>query len=163
MKSFNGGLMANMDKMNMYHNNMYPMMTMPEQQLESMYPKVYFIILPVVNRQCDIIDTMYSYNYTPTREEFDSMVEDMYVKVEPDVKAELGESGGNPHGQSGNPNGYGGGLLRALVGTLFLRELIRRRRRPIYGYPYGGYGPGFGAGYGPGFGSGFGPGFGPFY
>ena len=119
-------------------SQMYPMMNMPEQQLEMMYPKIYFIIYPVVMQHCDMMDMSHGSMHNPTDEEMEAMTENIAVKVEADVDAAIKQDGGEGERQFG----FGGRrLLRGLVGILLIRELLRRRRRPFFGYPYyGGYG-----------------------
>jgi len=127
-------------------NNMYPMMTMPESHLERMYPKVYYIIYPVVVRHCDTMDTTYGPMYMPAREEVERMVDNIYAKVEADVNVTIKQDSREPEERQ---LGFGGRrLLRGLIGILLIRELLRRRRRPFFGFPFGGgFGPGFGGGF----------------
>lgn len=127
----------------------YPMMAMPEQQLERMYPRIYHVIYPVVVRHCDMMDMTYGQSHIPTHEEVERMIDDIYVKVETDVDVIIKQ---DPREFEERQLGFGGrGLLRGLIGILLLRELIGRRRRPFFGFPFGG-----GFGFGPGFGGGFG-------
>ncbi|NSW92607.1 MAG: hypothetical protein HPY74_18475 [Firmicutes bacterium] len=117
----------------------YPMMTMPQQQLESMYPKVYIIIFPVVRRHCDMMDMKYGVMHIPTREQLDSMVDSIVKTVSSDVELAIAEGVREEERQLG----LGGRrLLRDLVLILLLRELIRRRGQywGYYGYPGGMYG-----------------------
>ncbi len=122
-------------------NYCYPMATMPEQQLESMYPKVYIIIFPVVQRHCDMMDMQYGMMYVPTCEQLDSMTESIVKIVSQDVEMTITKGEREEERQLG----LGGRrLLRDLVTILLLRELIRRRRpygyAGYYEYPGGGYG-----------------------
>jgi len=119
----------------------YPMMTMPEKQLESMYPKVYIIINPVVQRHCDMIDMKYGMMHVPTCEQLDSMADSIVKIISPDVEVTITQGEREEERQLG----FGGRrLLRDLVTILLLRELIQRRRAygygGYYGYPGGGYG-----------------------
>lgn len=106
-----------------------PMVTMPQQELEAMYPKIYFIIYPCVCRQCDMAGTMAA----PTKEQLETMTENIVNEVEPNVAAQLAEDE-----KEGRQLFFGTGrrFLRDLAGILLIRELIRRR--PFYGYSYPG-------------------------
>lgn len=119
----------------------YPMVNMPQPQLEAMYPKTYNIIQPVVENACDMIADENGQVPTPTQQQLESMIDNVYAAVEPHVEAEVNQ--GTPEGRQF----YGGGrrILRDFVGVLLLNSLIRRRR-PFYGYyGYPGYGyPGYG-------------------
>jgi len=116
----------------------YPMITMPEDQLENMYPKTYKIVNPVVQSYCDKMDVMSN----PSKEQLDEICEKICKDVEADVEKVIAEEGKDDKRQLG----VGGRvILRDLVGILLIRELLRRRR--FFGYP--GYGfPGYGGFYG---------------
>ncbi len=126
----------------------YPMVTMPEQQLEAMYPKTYKIIQPVAERTCDKMEECYGPTFIPTQEQLESMIDDVYTKVEVDVDVAIKQS---PRGRERQFFGGGRRILRDFIGALIITNILRRRRRPFFGFPtypgYGGYG-GFG-GYGP--------------
>jgi len=134
----------------------YPMMTMPAQQLESMYPKTYFVIYPVVSEMCDMMDMKYGTTYCPRKEELDKAIEEIVVRVEPQIEVIVRDNPGEME-EARQFGFYGRRFLRDLAGILLIRELLGRRR-PFYGYPfYYGY-PGFYGGYDyPGY---YGPGFG---
>lgn len=151
--------MQNLQPMGMYdeHNRMF---VSPDEELERMYPRIYFIINPVVIRHCDMFDDNYGPSYTPTNEELERMVDNIQMEVEPMVKAEMpeeftnpGNPDGNPHG---NPNGRRNPFLRGLVGTLLVSELLGRRRGfgfrrfPRFFRPFPGFFPVF-PGFFPGF------------
>jgi len=125
---------------------MYPMMNMPEQQLEMMYPRIYYIIYPAVIRQCDMMDMTYGLMHIPAREQVEKMIDDITVKVEVDVDVAIKEESREPEERQ---LGFGGRrLLRGLIAILLIRELLRRRRRPFFGFPFGGgFSPGFGGGF----------------
>jgi|BioPla2DNA2_1021312.scaffolds.fasta_scaffold03598_4 hypothetical protein len=121
-----------------------PMMTMPQQHLEDMYPKTYHIVYPCVQHHCDMLDMNYGCTYCPTKEQVDDMCDRICKEVEKDVEACMKDE---MREEEDRQIGFGGRfLLRALVGTLIIRELLRRRRGfgfPFFGSP--GYGnPGFG-------------------
>lgn len=125
-----------------------PMMEMPHEQLESMYPRCYHIITPEVERQCDMMCSQYGTMYTPTRQQLENMVDEIDNKVGSDVDADYQDYEDKDDRQFG---GFGGGQFggrrrfrRDLISILLLRALRRRRRRPHYGgYPWG-YGGGYG-------------------
>lgn len=121
----------------------YPMVTMPEEQLEKMYPKTYQIVNPVVQSYCDKMDVMSN----PTKEQLNEMCEKICKEVEADVEKAIAAENKDEKRQLG----FGGrAILRDLAGILLLRELIRRRRvfgYPGYGFPSYGY-PGYGGFYG---------------
>lgn len=116
-----------------------PMMTMPQQQLETMYPMTHRIISPVVERTCDKMSMAYGPMFTPTDEQIESMTDDVYGNVEMDVETAIRQSN-----REGERQILGGGrrLLRDFIRTLLILSLIRRRR-PFFGFP-GQFGPGFG-------------------
>lgn len=125
---------------------MYPMMEMPEQQLEMMYPRMYHIVYPAIVRHCDMMDSTLGTMHMPTREQVERMTDDITVSVEVNVDAVIKQEMG---GFEERQLGFGGRrILRDLVGILLIRELLRRRRRPFFGFPFGtGFGPGFGVGF----------------
>ncbi len=120
----------------------YPMMAMPEDQLENMYPKTYKIINPVVQNYCDKMEMKNGVMSTPSKEQLDEICENICKDVEADVDKVMEAEIKDEKRQLG----FGGRfILRDLATILLLRELIRRRR--TFGYP--GYGfPGYGGFYG---------------
>ena len=127
----------------------YPMVTMPQEQLEDMYPECYYVINPAVERTCDQMDSHYGHMYTPSREQLESMVDRIYREVEADVNKAYSRSPNEDERQF-----FGGGrrVLRDLISILLIRNLLRRRSpffgpspfyggSPFYGTPgiYGGY------------------------
>jgi len=134
-----------------------PMMEMPQDQLESMYPRCYYIIHPEVERHCDMMCAKYGTMHTPTREQMDYMVDDIDNRVGSDVDADYQDGDDTEERQLGGfGGGFGGGFhgrrrfRRDLITILLLRSLLRRRRHPHFGgFPFGGgFGGGFGRGYG---------------
>ncbi len=69
-----------------------PMMEMPQEQLESMFPRCYYIIHPEVCRHCDRMISKKGTMYTPSREELEEMVDDIDNRVGQDVEAEYEEN-----------------------------------------------------------------------
>ena len=127
------------------YDRYHQMLTMPEEQLERMYPQIYYIVNPVVVRQCDRMDDTYGMDYTPTREELERITDEIILNIDAMVRIEMPEGsrsdlcenpGGNPNR---NPNGNPDGFLRGLVGVLLIRELLDRRRSRRFGRRRGFY------------------------
>lgn len=147
----NAGMMPmqNAGMMPMQNANMMPMPNantmpygqfaeMPTEDLESLYPQTYNIIAPVVENACEKWMGKHG-EQCPSKDDLDSMVSDVYKKVESNVEAAVKNSP-NPEERQF----YGGGrrVLRDFIGALLITSLIRRRRRPFFGgfgYPYGGF------------------------
>lgn len=126
-----------------------PMMEMQQEQLESMYPRCYYIINPEVERQCDMMCAKYGTMYTPSRQQLDYMVDEIDNKVGSDVDADYQDSEGeeSKERQIGFGGiGFGGRrrFRRDLISILLLRGLLRRRRH----HHSGGYPWNYGGGYG---------------
>ncbi|HEY9062950.1 MAG TPA: hypothetical protein VIO64_21005 [Pseudobacteroides sp.] len=118
---------------------------MPQERLEEMYPTTYNIIQPAVESTCDMVANTYGQMFTPNRKQLESMIDEVYNKVEGDVEAATKEGT-----SEGERQFYGGGrrVLRDFIGALLIGSLIRRRRPFHYGYPgYFGY-PGYYGGFG---------------
>jgi hypothetical protein len=116
-----------------------PESTMPEYELEGMYPKIYYIIYPHVIHHCDMFDKSCCSMKIPTSEEIRQMADNISMNVEPEVdatiKAEISEADGNV--MEARQLGFGSRrLLRDLVGTLLLREFFERRHRPHHHYSH---------------------------
>jgi hypothetical protein len=144
---------AAMPMQNMYNpsaampmQNMYnPMPTMPAQaapsgvspadQLESMFPETYNIIKPEVAKACNNMMEKKGGKY-PTKEEVESMANDISKKIEPAVEAAVKKS---PSAEERQFSFGGRRILRDFVGALIITDLIRRRPffyPGFYGYPY---------------------------
>lgn len=144
MPMYNTGLMPSANVMPMY-NPCNPMAAMPFQSnqfaemstedLENLYPQTYNVIRPVVESTCDNWMSKYG-DKCPSEKEYDSMVSDIYKKVEADVEAVIKNSA-NPEERQF----FGGSrrLLRDFIGAALIASLIRRRRRPFFGPFYGGF------------------------
>ena len=148
--------MEYMRKMNM-PMQYSPMMEMPQEQLESMYPRCYFIIYPEVYRHCDMLCANYGTMCNPSRRQIEAIVDDIDNRVGADVDADyqdddndndkdkddrqFGGFGGGPFG-GGN---FGGRMRfrRDLIRILLLRELFRRRRPHHHGGFHGRYEEGY--------------------
>lgn len=124
-----------------------PMMEMPQQELECMYPKCYHMIYPEVHRHCDMFTSKYGTMCDPSQKQLERMVDEIDNSVGSYVDAEYQENddSGSENRQFGI--GYFGPgsrrrFRRDLISILLLREFLRRRRPYFYGgYPlhYGGY------------------------
>lgn len=89
------------------------------REAEKMYPQEYHNIYGHVKRICERDDHPYNQEMQPfpKKEVVDRMIDEVYES--------LGEVG-----MYRSPVGYGrpGGILRAFIGALLLRELLDRRR-----------------------------------
>lgn len=138
---------------------MLPIVEMPLQELENMYPNIYFVLYPIVFQQCDMIDNTYGKMYLPNKGELSNIVEEVieYMNNE--------NTPMEPIQKDISSLQWDQNTTRDLISILLIRELIDRRRQG--GYPPDRFGPGYGPGFGPGrrpiFGPrpGRGPGFGP--
>jgi hypothetical protein len=131
--------MQNMPMGTMPMQNMYnPMFSATEEELEKLYPETYNVIAPAVEDTCDKWMSKFG-EKCPSNVEFDSMVEDIYKKVEPAVEAAIKKS---PVAEERQIFGGGRRILRDFIGALLITSLIRRRRRPFFGFPGFGF-PGF--------------------
>lgn len=124
---------------NMYMAGMpqqyYPMLCMPCQKMEMMYPKIYHMINDKVKHYCDMMDMKYGTTYMPTKDEMHSMAEDIYK----DMGSKVEEMQEYQEAEEKNERqlGFGGRrLLRDLILIQLIRELTRRRRKH-YGNIYG--------------------------
>ncbi len=116
----------------------YPMATMPVQDLETMYPQMYYHAYPAVMGYCDMMGIRPGTTFSPTREQLDSMVDGIYRSVESQLPMEEGEmESRQPFGGFGGFGGFGRRrFLRDLIAILLIRELLRRRRPHYGGYGY---------------------------
>lgn len=116
-----------------------PMMEMPQEQLESMYPKCYYIIYPEIRRHSDMFCAQYGTMYTPSRKQLEVMVDEIDNSVGSYVDAEYQEKNDTENRQLGFAGSFGPSsrrrFRRDLITILLIRELLGRRR-PNYGYPY---------------------------
>ncbi|MFZ7130905.1 MAG: hypothetical protein ACOWWR_00930 [Eubacteriales bacterium] len=127
-------------------SEMIPMVDMPQQELESMYPTIYFIVYPMVCRYCDMMDNTYGDMYVPNQKELSNMVDKMMEEM--DIENIPME----PKSKDVSTKQWNRDAARDLLSILFLRELLDRRRYrryPPYPYPWTGRGPGRGPGFGP--------------
>lgn len=143
-----------MHDMNMMHQH-HPMLTMPQHDLESMYPNIYFIILPHIEHHCNMLESQHGKTHHLTHDMLDSIVDDIYKKVEPDLikcrpENELIEEDTSEEAER-QVYPHGGVMGRNLIRILLIRELLRRRAPhtpygynmplytgfPMHGFPYG--------------------------
>ena len=144
--------MEYMRKMNM-PMQYSPMMEMPQEQLESMYPRCYFIIYPEVYRHCDMLCANYGTMCNPSRRQIEAIVDDIDNRVGADVDADyqdddIDKDKDDDNRQFGMGFGVGpfGGrrrFRRDLIRILLLRELFRRRRPHHHGGFHGRYEEGY--------------------
>jgi hypothetical protein len=121
--------MNNDDNMEMVNpSNVSPESDMPEYELETMYPTVYYIIYPRVIDVCDLYDKGCCGMNMPSKEDIRQMSNDITMMVEAEVEATL------KMGMRDDENRQLGfesrGILRDLVSVLLLREFFQRRHRP---------------------------------
>ena len=116
-----------------FDNQMYPMATLAEQELEKMYPKVYHTVYPAISRSCDTLDSTHGSMHIPTKDEVKRMVDEIYKRVEVDANEALKQDYSSEQERQLGISGRA--LLRDLITILLIRELIRRRRRPLFGFP----------------------------
>lgn len=144
--------MEYMRKMNM-PMQYSPMMEMPQEQLESMYPRCYFIIYPEVYRHCDMLCANYGTMCNPSRRQIEAIVDDIDNRVGADVDADYQDDDNDKDKDDDNRQfgmGFGVGpfggrrrFRRDLIRILLLRELFRRRRPHHHGGFHGRYEEGY--------------------
>ncbi|MGF7059371.1 hypothetical protein [Brassicibacter mesophilus] len=118
------------------------------------YPELYYRLYPKVEDCVDRYMGDYRVDPNMTDEEMQEMIDEIYERMieecpEIDQDSEERRSLYLHEADTQQRPFYGRRrLLRDIIGIILLRELLRRRRRPYYGYPGYGY-PGHG--YGPGY------------
>lgn len=124
-----------------------PVMDDGEERLQGMYPRTYFIIMPVLKDCCDKMEHKHGKDHIPCKEELKEMVEEICSEVEEAVEKIYEEDDDEEMmRQRGRRRRRRRRLFRDYVGTILLGELLGRRRRPPYFAPppppyYGGYQP----------------------
>ena len=134
--------MMNMPMMMSMMNNMpmmMPMMNMPmnmnnamdDDDLKSMYPRIYMIMYPMVKYHCDMMESKHGKRHCPNKEEMDYICNDICDKCDKhhrgDEIEDFDENEDNDTRQRrryGRRRGY-----NDLAKILIIRNLIRRRRR----------------------------------
>jgi hypothetical protein len=127
--------MAAMPMQNMFN----PMAVMSEADLENLYPQTYKVIQPEVEKACDKFISKFG-EKCPDKTDVESMVSGIYDKVEPNIETIIKNSPMSDERQF-----FGGGrrILRDFITALLIANLIRRRRRPFFGFPFSPFGVGF--------------------
>ena len=128
--------MMNMPMMNMPMKDMpmmiMPMMMMPmyddeddeeDEDLKSMYPKIYIMIYPMVKKHCDMMESMYGTMYCPSKDEMDNMCKEVSDNYEKHYRDGDGEDMRGTFRQDRR------GPVHDLARILFIRDLHERRRR----------------------------------
>jgi len=118
--------MKDMPMMNMPMMNM-PMMNMPmddeDDDLKSMYPKIYLMIYPMVKHHCDMIESSYGTMYCPGNAEMDHMCKEVCDKYEKHHRDDDDEDIRDTLRQGRR------GPILDLTRILFINDLLGRRRR----------------------------------
>ena len=112
----------------------------PAEHLGNMFPETYNIIKPEVEKACNVLMEKKGGKY-PTKEEVESMTNEISKKVEPAVEAAVKKS---PSSEERQFSFGGRRILRDFVGALIITDLIRRTPfyyPGFYGYPYTFYPP----------------------
>ncbi len=134
-----------------------PMMQCPAEDLESMYPRCYYVIYPRVVRACEMMCAQCPPMTAPTREMIHRMTDRIYDEVAPmmaeDDMKEMDMQYSHMDGMGADCDmysdtrqfgGFGGGFfpgffprprrrfLRDLISILLIRRLLRRR--PFFGF-----------------------------
>ncbi len=131
-----------------YMRNQYPD-TMDYEPMQ--YPEVYYMLNPMVDQKLDMMDQSYNsamYPY-PSPEMIDKMCEEIYKECMDKYPEKMREYENQMPNETNQRYRRRRGLFGNLIPILLIRNLLRRRRRPGYGY---GPGYGLGIGYGPGYG-----------
>lgn len=118
----------------------YPMIQMPNQQMERMYPKVYHMVNDAVKHQCDMMEMNYGPMHTPTNDEVESMTDNIHNNLGPQVEdMDEYKEDMQQDMQQERQFGHGGRrLLRDLIKIFLIRELLRRRQG--HGMHFGSFG-----------------------
>lgn len=116
-----------------------PMMEMPHEQLQNMFPRCYVIIMPEVERMCDRMCAQHGPMFNPSRQMLESMVDDIDNRVGADVDMDYQDFDQCDDRQFAF-GGMGGGrrrFRRDLITILLLRGLLDRRRPPFHPWGFG--------------------------
>jgi len=135
--------MMNMPMMNMPMMDM-PMMNMPmdDEDLKSMYPKIYNMIYPMVKEHCDMMESRYGTMYCPSKDEMDHMCKEVCDKYEKHHRDDDDEDTRDIFRQGRR------GPIQDLTRILFVRDLLgRRRRRRMFDHGFDHHDHGFDHGF----------------
>lgn len=114
-----------------------------EQDLSMLYPRLYHRVMPLVKYHGDQMELRYGTMYCPTRDELRNITDDIYNRIEKNMKVDEYD---DEDEEDENDNEYRRyyrndeeeerqrprrrrRFLRDLISILFLRDLHRRRRR----------------------------------
>lgn len=123
-----------------------------DRDLDAMYPKLYYAVLPMVQKHCDRMEEKHGEMHTPAREELDEILDNILSEVEHDID-NMVRNDVDEDLLRQIPERR---VLRDLLGIVFIDELGRRRRRrprrrrPRRPYPFPPGRPGYYPGY-PGY------------
>ena len=101
-----------------------------DEDLKSMYPKIYMIIYPMVKKHCDMMESMYGAMYCPSRDEMDNMCKEVSDNYEKHY------SDGDDEDTRGTFRQDRRGSVHDLAKILFIRDLHERRRRRMFHHGY---------------------------
>jgi hypothetical protein len=112
------------------------MMEEVDQDLVVLYPKVYFSVLPMIQKHCDRMEEKHGEMYVPRKEELDELMDNILDEIRPDDDNIMREDFADEITRQRPVRRD----LRDLLRIIFIDELRgrrrRRRRRPYL--PYGG-------------------------
>lgn len=96
------------------------------EAFHSMYPEIYAVIYPEVEKQCDILQKNKGLDYMPSKQEIEQITNEVHENVNKHLSKNLK--------QDIVTKRYGRHGLRDIISIILLGELIRRssRRRPNY-------------------------------
>lgn len=131
------------------HNCCYPhmpyMCMYDDDDLERMYPEMYYKIYPMIKMHCDRIERKCGWMESPTDKDLDEACEDMYENIK-DYLEEMDEYDKDDDNYYSRQYSYGRRRpMNDFFRILLIRELLGRRRRcrrcrrpmmPYYGYWY---------------------------
>ena len=122
---------SNENMTNPYSN----MMVMEDKDLEMLYPKLYFNVIPIVKYHCDKIVMMYGTMYCPRKDEMEKILDDICEKLEKDIDKEEDEVSNknklinNSNNENDDENNKCKKHKKDKCREDFLEENSRRRRR----------------------------------
>ena len=91
------------------------------EAFESMYPDIYAVIYPEVEKQCDILEKNKGLEYMPSKQEIEQMTNEVHENVNKHLSKNVKQDiVAKRFGRSG---------LRDIISIIVLGELIRRSRR----------------------------------
>jgi hypothetical protein len=123
-----------------------------DRDLEKLYPKVYFRVMPLIRHHCDEMEWKHGIMYCPHKDELKKIAEEICERLEDECDDDDDDDHHHHDDEHCDHREYNSEdeedtrqiprrrrrPYRDLASVLFLRELYRRRRRRRF--PYGGYG-----------------------